>query len=58
VGWIKVNRLKSLMKKINVDVEVVDFPSILGYTEYKRELFLIQGCARRGGDEKGQRWGT
>jgi hypothetical protein len=26
MGWIKVNRLKNLMKKRNVDVEVVDLP--------------------------------
>jgi hypothetical protein len=36
------------MKKKNADVEVVELPSILGYTVYKRELFLIQGYARRG----------
>jgi hypothetical protein len=36
------------MKKRNIDVEIVDFPSILGSTEYKKELFLIQGYARRG----------
>jgi hypothetical protein len=42
MGWIKVNKLKNLMKKRNGDVEVVDLPSILGSTEYKRELFLIQ----------------
>jgi hypothetical protein len=46
--WIKVNQLKNLMKKRNVDVEVVDLPSILGSTEYKRELFLIEGYAQRG----------
>jgi hypothetical protein len=39
MGWIKVKKLKNLMKKRNVDVEVVDLPSILGSTEYKRELF-------------------
>jgi hypothetical protein len=48
MGWIKVNIIKNLMKKRNVDVEVVDLPSILGSTEYKKELFLIQGYARRG----------
>jgi hypothetical protein len=48
MGWIKVNKLKNLMKKRNVDVEVVDLPSILGSTEYKKELFLIQGYAQRG----------
>jgi hypothetical protein len=48
MGWIKVNKLKNLMKKRNVDVEVVDLPSILGSTEYKKELFLNQGYARRG----------
>jgi hypothetical protein len=36
------------MKKRNIYVEVVDLPSILGYTEYKKELFFIQGYARRG----------
>jgi hypothetical protein len=46
--WIKVNKLKNLMKKRNVDEEVVDLPSILGSMEYKKELFLIQGYARRG----------
>jgi hypothetical protein len=46
--WIKVNKIKNLMKKRNVDVEVVDLPSILGSTEYKRELFLIQGYAQIG----------
>jgi hypothetical protein len=49
MGCIKVSRLKNLMKKRNVDVEVVDLPSILGSTEYKREFFLIQGYAQRGG---------
>jgi hypothetical protein len=48
MGWIMVNRLKNLMTKWNVDVEVVDLPSILGSTEYKNELVLIQGYARRG----------
>jgi hypothetical protein len=48
-----VNRLKNLMKKRNVDVEVVDLPSILGSTEYKKELFLIQGYAQRGGKRNG-----
>jgi hypothetical protein len=36
------------MKKRNIDVEVVTLPSIMGSTEYKKELFLIQGYARRG----------
>jgi hypothetical protein len=36
MGWIKVNKLKNPMKKRNVDVEVVDLPSILGSTEYKK----------------------
>jgi hypothetical protein len=48
MGWIKVDILKNLTKKRNVDVKFVDLPSILGSTEYKRELFLIQGNARRG----------
>jgi hypothetical protein len=48
MGWIKVNKLKNLMKKRNVYVEVVDLPSILGSTEYKRELLFIQGYAQRG----------
>jgi hypothetical protein len=48
MGWIKVNKLKNLTKKRNIDLEVVDLPSILGSTEYIRELFLIQGYARRG----------
>jgi hypothetical protein len=48
MGWITVNKIKNLMKKRNVDVEVVDLPSILGSTKYKEELFLIQGYARRG----------
>jgi hypothetical protein len=43
-----VTRLKYLMKKRNIDVEVVTLPSIMGSTEYKKELFLIQGYARRG----------
>jgi hypothetical protein len=42
MGCIKFNKLKNLMKKRNVDAEVVDLPSILGSTEYKKELFLIQ----------------
>jgi hypothetical protein len=42
MGWIKVKKLKNLMKKRNVDVEVVDLPSILGSTKYKRELFFMQ----------------
>jgi hypothetical protein len=45
---ITVNRLKNLMKMRNVDLEVVTLPSILGSTDYKNELFLIQGYARRG----------
>jgi hypothetical protein len=48
MGWIKVNKLKNLMQKINVDVDLVDLPSIWGSTQYKRELFLIQGYAQRG----------
>jgi hypothetical protein len=48
MGSITVNRLKNLMKTRIVDVEVVTLPSILGSTEYKKELFLIQGYARRG----------
>jgi hypothetical protein len=58
MGLITVNRLKNLMKTRNVDVEVVTLPSILGYTEYKKELFLIQGYARRGGEMKKLEWGT
>jgi hypothetical protein len=45
MGWIKVNKIKNLMKKRNIDVEVVDLPSILWSMEYKRELLLIQGYA-------------
>jgi hypothetical protein len=48
MGAITVTRLKYLMKKRNVDVEVVTLPSIMVSTEYKKELFLIQGYARRG----------
>jgi hypothetical protein len=48
MGAITVTRLKYLMKKRNVDVEVVTLPSIMGSTEYKKDLFLIQGYARRG----------
>jgi hypothetical protein len=48
MGSITVNRLKNLMKIRNVDVEVVTLPSIVGSTEYKKELFLIQGYAQRG----------
>jgi hypothetical protein len=48
MGAMMVTRLKHLMKKRNVDVEVMTLPSILGSTEYKKELFLIQGYARRG----------
>jgi hypothetical protein len=47
MGLSTVNRLKNLMKMRNVDVEIVTLPSILGSTEYKKELFLIQGYARR-----------
>jgi hypothetical protein len=47
MGSISVNRLKNIMKTRNVDVEVVTLPSILGSTEYKKKLFLIQGYARR-----------
>jgi hypothetical protein len=36
MGWFKVNKLKNLMKKRNVDFEFVDLPSILGSTQYKR----------------------
>jgi hypothetical protein len=48
MGSITVNRLKNLMKTSNVDVEVFTLPSILGSTEYKNELFLIQGYAQGG----------
>jgi hypothetical protein len=48
MGAITVTRLKYLMEKRNVDVEVVTLPSIMGSTEYKKELFFIQGYARRG----------
>jgi hypothetical protein len=37
------------MKDRNIDVAVVDLPSIFSSTQYKRELFLIQGYVRRGG---------
>jgi hypothetical protein len=46
--FITVTRLKFLMNKRNIDVEVASLPSIMGSTEYKKELFLIQGYARRG----------
>jgi hypothetical protein len=58
MGRIKVNKLKNLMKKRNVDVEVVDLPSILGSTEYKKDLFLIQGYARRGEKMKNNKDGV
>jgi hypothetical protein len=58
MGWITVNKLKNLMKKRSVDVEVVDLPSILGYTEYKKDFFLIQGYARRGEIGKKTKMGT
>jgi hypothetical protein len=48
MGSITVTRLKFIMNKRNIDVEVVTLPSILGSAEYKKELFLIQGYARRG----------
>jgi hypothetical protein len=48
MGFITVTRLKFLMNKRNIDVEVVSLPSIMGSTEYKKELFFIQGYARRG----------
>jgi hypothetical protein len=48
IRWIKLNKLKSLMKERNVDVEVVGLPSILESTQYKRKLFLIQGYAQKG----------
>jgi hypothetical protein len=48
MGSITVTRLKFLMNKRNIDVEVVTLPSIMASTEYKKELFLIQGYARRG----------
>jgi hypothetical protein len=47
MGWIKVNKLKNLMQERNIDVESVELPSILESTQYKRELFLIQGFVRR-----------
>jgi hypothetical protein len=52
MGLITVNRLKNLMKTRDFDVEVVTLPSVLGSTEYKKELFFIQGYARRGGKLK------
>jgi hypothetical protein len=48
MGSITVKKLKFLMNKRNIDVEVVTLPSIMGSTEYNKELFLIQGYARRG----------
>jgi hypothetical protein len=42
-----VNKIKNPMKERKIDVEVVDLPSILESTKYNRELFLIQGYARR-----------
>jgi hypothetical protein len=48
MGWITVNKLKNLMKGRNIDVEVVDLPSILESTQYNREFLLIQGYAQRG----------
>jgi hypothetical protein len=57
MGWIMVNKLKNIIQKRNVDVEFVDLPSILGSTEYKKDLFLIQGYARREKKLK-KRWGT
>jgi hypothetical protein len=58
MGWIKVNKLKNLMQKRNVDVEIVDLSSILGSTKYKKELFLIQGYARRGKKMKKDKHGV
>jgi hypothetical protein len=52
MGWIKVNNIKNLMKGRNIDVEVVDLPSIMESTKNKRELFLIQGIGQRRGDGK------
>jgi hypothetical protein len=49
IGWIKVKKFRNLMKARNIDVAVVDLPSILESTQYRRELFLIQGFVRRGG---------
>jgi hypothetical protein len=43
MGWIKVDRLKNPMKERNIDVAVIDVPLIFRSTQYKRELFLIQG---------------
>jgi hypothetical protein len=48
MGSITVTRLKYLTNKKNIDIEVVILPSIMGSTEYKKELFLIQGYSRRG----------
>jgi hypothetical protein len=36
------------MKDMNIDVTVVDVPSIFRSTQYKRDLFLIQVYVRRG----------
>jgi hypothetical protein len=58
MGSITVNRLKNLMKTRNFDVEVVTLPSILGSTEYKKELFLIQGYAQREKKLKNTEWVT
>jgi hypothetical protein len=57
MGSITVTRLKNLMKKRNIDVEVVTLPSIWGSTQFKKELFLIQGYARRGKKLKKTRMG-
>jgi hypothetical protein len=45
---ITVTRLKFSMNNRNIDVEVVTLPSIMASTEYNKELFFIQGYARRG----------
>jgi hypothetical protein len=45
------------MKTMNVDVEVVTFPSILGSTEYKRELFF-KDMPEEGKIGKKQEWGA
>jgi hypothetical protein len=36
MGWIKVERLRNLMKDRNIDVAVVDVPFIFKSIQYKR----------------------
>jgi hypothetical protein len=48
MGCITVEILNNLMKGRSIDVSVGNIASIFKFTQYQREMFLIQGVVRRG----------